>query len=258
MSTFHDGDDTATGDAAALYSSLAEIYDRLYAEKVDYDQQYRFCNEYLERYDCDTVLELGCGTGRLTHRLNDTYTVTGVDASDEMLAIARERTDATLVQADIRDLDMEQRYDAVVMLGRTFTHMTTDDDVAAALDAIAAHLHDGGVLIMDNFRKDGIAEMTETEEYTVDGLRIERENDNHDFDADAGTWTWTATYTITDTDTGEETRVVDEMVLRSFSEAELEQYLAAAGFETLRHFANIYFEQTSEAAKFVTVARKDS
>lgn len=246
--------DTDSG-SYRLYSSLAALYDVLYGEKIDYDQQYAFCDEFFSRNECRTVLELGCGSGQLTYRLDQTYDVTGVDAAEEMLAIARHRTGAELVQANICDLDLEQRYDAVVMLGRTLTHMTTDEDVQNAMNSISEHLEEGGILILDSFDKRGIQEQEDTEQYTVDGMTIRRENRSHDFDEEAGTWTWNATYRVSDA-TGERQVFEDEMTLRSFTRNELEKHLGVAGFEVLQQYANVYFEQESEAAKFVVVARK--
>lgn len=61
-----------------------------------------------------TVLELGCGTGRLTHRLVEFgCRVTGVDNSADML---RHVGDAVQrVQADIETLQLDQRFDVVLL-----------------------------------------------------------------------------------------------------------------------------------------------
>jgi len=60
-----------------------------------------------------TVLELGCGTGRITRQLVARgYTVTAVDESEEMLAHVRE---AETVRARIEGLDLERRFDAVLL-----------------------------------------------------------------------------------------------------------------------------------------------
>jgi SAM-dependent methyltransferase len=60
-----------------------------------------------------TVLELGCGTGRITRQLVARgYVVTAVDESQEMLAhVGR----AEKVCARIEGLDLERRFDAVLL-----------------------------------------------------------------------------------------------------------------------------------------------
>jgi SAM-dependent methyltransferase len=66
-----------------------------------------------------TVLELGCGTGRITRQLVARgYTVTAVDESEEMLAhVGR----AEKVCARIEGLDLERRFDAVLLASNLLT-----------------------------------------------------------------------------------------------------------------------------------------
>ena len=60
-----------------------------------------------------SVLELGCGTGRITRQLIRLgYRVTAVDESAEMLAHVRE---AELIQAQIEGLELGRRFDAVLL-----------------------------------------------------------------------------------------------------------------------------------------------
>ena len=60
-----------------------------------------------------SVLELGCGTGRITRQLVRLgLRVTAVDESPEMLAHVR---DAETVEARIEGLDLGRRFDAVVL-----------------------------------------------------------------------------------------------------------------------------------------------
>ena len=60
-----------------------------------------------------SVLELGCGAGRITRQLVRLgYRVTAVDESAEMLAHVRE---AETVQASIEGLDLGRRFDAVLL-----------------------------------------------------------------------------------------------------------------------------------------------
>lgn len=60
-----------------------------------------------------SVLELGCGTGRITCQLVRLgYRVNAVDESAEMLAHVRE---AEVVQAQIEGLDLGRRFDAVLL-----------------------------------------------------------------------------------------------------------------------------------------------
>jgi SAM-dependent methyltransferase len=68
-----------------------------------------------------SVLELGCGTGRLCSRLLEIgCTVTGVDESPEMLACLPEQVHA--VQSKVEALDLEKRYDIVLLASHLINH----------------------------------------------------------------------------------------------------------------------------------------
>jgi SAM-dependent methyltransferase len=93
-----------------------------------------------------TVLELGCGTGRLTHRLVEWgCVVTGVDNSPDML---RHVCDAVhRVQADIESLQLPQRFDVVLLPSGMINH--ADAAVRRAFVAAAArHVAPDGRLIL--------------------------------------------------------------------------------------------------------------
>jgi SAM-dependent methyltransferase len=91
------------------------------------------------------ILELGCGAGRITHALVELgHTVTAVDNSAEMLAHVR---GAETVLADIETLDLERRFD-VVLLASNFLNAPDDGELDAVLAACARHVAtDGRVLI---------------------------------------------------------------------------------------------------------------
>lgn len=92
------------------------------------------------------MLELGCGTGRLTHRLVECgCRGTGVDNSADML---RHVSDAVQrVQADIETLQLDQHFDVVLLPSGMINH--ADGAVRRAFVAAAArHLGTEGRLIL--------------------------------------------------------------------------------------------------------------
>lgn len=75
------------------YSALASVYDE-FMDDIDYEKWSDFIEDILKAYNIDNglVLDLGCGTGRLTELLSDKgYDMTGVDGSQEMLQQALQK-----------------------------------------------------------------------------------------------------------------------------------------------------------------------
>jgi SAM-dependent methyltransferase len=89
-----------------------------------------------------SVLELGCGTGRVTRQLlGRGYSVVGVDESPEMLAHVR---GAETVCTRIEELDLGRRFDAVLLLSNLLTVGAAQR--RAFLDACARH---GDLLVVE-------------------------------------------------------------------------------------------------------------
>lgn len=95
-----------------------------------------------------TVLDAGCGTGRVAIELaRRGVGVVGVDHDASMLATARARgPDVSWVEAGLADMDLDQRFDVVVMAGNVllFTPPGTEGPVIAGC---ARHLAPGGALV---------------------------------------------------------------------------------------------------------------
>ncbi|SEL53540.1 Ubiquinone/menaquinone biosynthesis C-methylase UbiE [Roseateles sp. YR242] len=92
------------------------------------------------------VLELGCGTGLLSHRLLAFgCVVTGVDNSADMLAHVSDQV--RRVHADIEQLALEDRFDVVLLPSGLINH--ADPAIRRAFVAAAArHVSPSGLLIL--------------------------------------------------------------------------------------------------------------
>lgn len=92
-----------------------------------------------------TILELGCGVGRVTHPLLDRgFTVTAVDESQEMLDHVR---GARTICSPIEDLDLGETFD-VVMLGSFLVHAADIEVRRGLLRACVRHLAPGGCVLI--------------------------------------------------------------------------------------------------------------
>jgi SAM-dependent methyltransferase len=96
--------------------------------------------------DGATILELGSGTGRVTHPLIELgHQVTAVDESPEMLARVR---GAETVRSGIESLDLGDRRFGAVVLGSHLLNVPDDDLLAAWLATCGRYVAaDGSVLI---------------------------------------------------------------------------------------------------------------
>jgi SAM-dependent methyltransferase len=92
-----------------------------------------------------SILELGCGAGRVTHPLIALgHVVVGVDESPEMLAHVH---GARTVLASIEGLDLGERFD-VVVLASHLVNVPDDDLLAAFLDACTRHVRETGCVVI--------------------------------------------------------------------------------------------------------------
>ena len=106
-----------------------------------------------------TILDLACGFGRHANRLTALgHTVTGIDLTPGFLEIARVQAQAMGVQVnyrqgDMRRLDFQSQFDAVLLLFTAFGYFD-DDENLLVLRNIARALKPGGQLIFDIHNRD--------------------------------------------------------------------------------------------------------
>ena len=160
------------------------------------------------------------------------YSVTGLDINQDMLDFARRRVKGDLLLQDVRDIQTDDRFNAVVCLGRGFTYMTTDIDVMRALRCFHRVLEPDGILLMDNMRDRmfdprGHSDWQEAV-YEFDDFIIKRRHRNSMFDEENRTWRVDWVYEIRNS---HEAHVVkDWAVLRQFRWEQLGEQLQEAGF----------------------------
>jgi SAM-dependent methyltransferase len=135
----------------------APAYDLLYRDK-DYDREVNLLQQLFGKYAARpvrSILDLGCGTGNHALRLAaQGHQVVGVDRSAEMLAVADRKldkyhADLRLHKADIRDADLGQTFDAVLMMFSVLGYQIEDAEVLQALQTARRHLQPNGLLFFD-------------------------------------------------------------------------------------------------------------
>jgi SAM-dependent methyltransferase len=103
---------------------------------------------FVMRFAPSTVLDAGCGTGRVGVELaRRGVEVVGADLEPSMLAVARERApDVEWIESDLAALDLGRTFDVVVMAGNV-PLFTPEGSHAAMVAGCARHVGDGGRLV---------------------------------------------------------------------------------------------------------------
>ena len=133
------------------YRQSARIYDALCRQK-DYRGATRSLIQVLKRFapDAETLLDVGCGTGRHLEHLRDRFRVEGFDLSRNMLAIARRRNPGIpFHQGTLVDFNLRHRFDVVTCLFGSIGYSKTPVNLRKAVRCLALHLRPGGVLIVE-------------------------------------------------------------------------------------------------------------
>ena len=135
-----------------MFHDLADYYDGFLAEK-DYRGEAQYLERIVRRYGRsggNAWLDVGCGTGRHLAHLRRSFEVVGVDASSQMLRVARRRLPGVrLVRGDMRSFRLRERFDVVSCLFGAIGHVSPEREVRAALANFARHLRPGGVALVE-------------------------------------------------------------------------------------------------------------
>jgi SAM-dependent methyltransferase len=147
---------------AEAYSRLAGVYDEIVVDPC-HDRCAAFLHDLwsADPEGVRSVLDLCCGTGLLASELIAWgYRVVGVDASEAMLARARERVgpEVTLSRMTLPELAGEEVFDAAVCTFDGFNYLTPDE-LRRTMAAVALRLRPAGWLVFD-LHTDGMMNFT--------------------------------------------------------------------------------------------------
>jgi ubiquinone/menaquinone biosynthesis C-methylase UbiE len=139
--------------SSALYDGfIADYYDESPIVRGR-TQDVAFYRDAVHEYG-DPVLELGCGTGRITLALAEAgHRVTGLDISEKMLERCNQKRAALLtearervhlVQGDMTRFDLGEKFRVVIIPFRPLQHLLEIDAQISCLDSVRRHLQAAG------------------------------------------------------------------------------------------------------------------
>ncbi|MFJ7663039.1 class I SAM-dependent DNA methyltransferase [Lysinibacillus sp. NPDC097162] len=136
------------------YERFAHVYDELQTD-IPYNSYVEWIEQHAPSKHFPRLLDIGCGTGVLGLMLANTgYSVSGIDLSEDMLAIAAERfTDAglqvPLFCMSMHELEGFEALDVVTIAIDSLNYVVEQPDVYSTLERIFYALREGGQLFFD-------------------------------------------------------------------------------------------------------------
>ncbi|MEI6092687.1 MAG: class I SAM-dependent methyltransferase [bacterium] len=133
---------------------------------LDYELRIRDIQFYVDKccFYGNEVLELGCGTGRVTIPIaRSGLNVTAVDSSESMLKRAQKKlleekkeilNNVNFVLSDIRELNLDRKFKTVIMPFNVLQHLYDMSSINHFFSNLREHLDDNSVLIFDVLNPD--------------------------------------------------------------------------------------------------------
>lgn len=140
---------------------ISEIYDKQESGTEDVECIIKLAYDY----NCNTILEPFCGTGRiLLPLLEKGFNVTGIDESKVMIQLLRSKLENNkydltikpkIICSDALDCDWHDHYDLIVLGNNCFFELPTLEDQENLIIKAFKYLNSGGYLFIDNDNIEG-------------------------------------------------------------------------------------------------------
>lgn len=250
------------------YEKFAYTYDRL-MNSMPYEDWLRFVKASFERFGMkpSTIVDLGCGTGNLTIPLAlEGYQLTGIDLSEDMLAVAEQKTGEYKtqlrggaihwIQQDLREWDLGEQVDVALSICDSLNYLLEEEDIVDAFRQTYKGLKPGGLFLFDVHTPEQLFAYAESQPFflneddvayiwtsELDEERVQIEHDLTIFVKDSAADTF---------------RRIDEThQQRAYSVQWLKEMLLAVGFTEVHLAADFTWEQpTSMTERAFFIAKK--
>lgn len=138
------------------YTGFAAVYD-MFMDNIPYGEWCTYLEGILKEYGVEDglVLDLGCGTGKLTRLLaGDGYDMIGVDISEDMLEIAMEHRaeeggEILYLLQDMREFELYGTVRAVVSICDSMNYLMEYEDLVQVFSLVNNYLDPKGIFVFD-------------------------------------------------------------------------------------------------------------
>ena len=272
------------------YRAIATAYDRLNAD-VDYIAWSEFLEACFDKFlpaRPRIVLDLACGTGRMTFPLADRgYDMIGIDGSADMLAEAFDKSALRqdrlfeevcarlgidpdgadvgaaviemqshpaplFLQQDMRDYELYGTVDATVCCLDSLNYLCEDGDLLACLRCIHLYLAPGGLLVFDVNSPYKFEHIYGSSAYILEDENAEGNAVlcawQNEYDPESRLCRFYLSLFTEDAD-GRYVRADEEQVERCYTEEELREALDAAGFDLCGIYGDFDFSPATDTCE---------
>ena len=245
-----------------IYDLLANFYDVINSD-IDYKAWADFLEKIIER-ECkqkpELVLDLGCGTGKMTLELASRgYDMTGVDLSSEMLDVARcaaeaNGNDVLWLCQDMREFELYGTVDFTVSCLDCLNHLTKPADVEKTFKLVHNYLIPDGIFVFDINGKYKFENIYADRAYVMEeknGVCIWQ----NDYDAKKKICNFYITLFEEDKD-GRYERYDDVQKERMYTINDMKKIMSKCGMEFIGAYSDFDFtEATDDSERIYMVAR---
>ncbi|MBA2878899.1 class I SAM-dependent methyltransferase [Anoxybacillus ayderensis] len=244
------------------YERFASWYDQLMSD-APYDQWCALVERAVSSYQTGKrMLDLGCGTGELALRLAEKgFDVTGIDVSEQMLAIAQMKAqergvDLSFFQQDMRDFGPFEPFDTIVIFCDSLNYLLQEEDVVATFSRVYDQLKSGGLFLFDVhslFKMENV--------FLQHGTFASNDDEvSYIWNCYPGSWPHSVEHELTffvRLDEGVYERVDEMHVQRTYDVDRYATWLKQAGFRLLHIWADFTEQQpTNESERIFFIAQK--
>ena len=140
-------------EETGVYGGFARVYD-LFMDDIPYDEWFRYLQGLFMEYGINSgvIAELACGTGEMLRRFSEAgYEMIGLDLSEEMLTVAREkcREDVFLLHQDMREFELYGHVAAMFCICDGMNYICNRKDLQKVFHQVSLYLEDDGIFIFD-------------------------------------------------------------------------------------------------------------